>query len=137
MRTTHWVAGAFPGKEARGNTGERVERVLDLTAIHMIGVRLLDWDGDGELEIACGSHGRQFCNAGGVDDCSLQVMKLDGTPLYWYHWLDGTLAMPLAVADLDGDGQDGLVVGVGRPGGTEGRFSLAADSHLRLFIFGL
>jgi hypothetical protein len=40
----------------------------------------------------------------------------------------------VAVADLDGDGRQEVVVGVGKPGGTEGRWSLAEGSAMRLYV---
>lgn len=102
----------------------------------MVGVQVLDWDGDGQLEIACGSHGRDLFNREGAAACSFFVMKLDGTPLYRHDWPDDTACTPLAVIDYDGDGADEVLVGVGTHGGPEGRFSLAQGSTMKLCWMG-
>jgi len=101
----------------------------------MVGVRLLDWDGDGMPEIVCGSHGKGKWNPNGVDYAGIQVMRLDGTPLYWHRFVEGCAAGALAALPRPGAGAD-VVVGVGTYGGPEGRFSLAADAHQHLCIMG-
>lgn len=90
---------------------------------------LLDWDGDEADEIATGSL------EAGEDFCSLQIMEGDGTPLYWHGWSGQPLCVPLDVEDLDGDGREELLMGVGENLGGDGRYSLPEGEHMHLFIF--
>lgn len=89
---------------------------------------LLDWDGDGNTEIAVGSL------EAGTSACSLEVMGVDGSPLYWHGWEDQPLCWPLDAEDLDGDGSDELLLGVGRNLGDEGRYSLPDGAHMHLYV---
>ena len=100
----------------------------------MSGVLLADWDGDGEKEIVSGSNGRNATNKGGADQASLQLMKLDGTPLYWHIWDEHRLSIPLAVLETPAGDPDEIVVGVGAPNGPEGRFSLPRGAHMHLYV---
>jgi len=100
----------------------------------MAGVRLLDWDGDGELEIVTGSHGKNHCNPHGVETAGIQVMKLDGTPCYWHEWDRETLAGPLASFPSQNGRAAAVVVTVATPNGPQGRFSLAEGHQSQLFV---
>lgn len=135
----HWIGQNIRSRDSMflyGNRALEIEWAARMEGDMGAGgaVFLLDWDGDGEPEIVCGSMGKILHNEGGVAACSLQVMKLDGTPLYWHRWEGDTLCVPMTVADLDGDGQQEVVVGVGKPGGTEGRWSLAEGDAMRLYV---
>ncbi len=101
------------------------------------GAHHLDWDGDGRQEIICGSHGRGLFNPEGALECSLHMMKEDGEPVYWHRWRGETMCVPLAIGDLDGNGNQEVVVSVGTKGGPEGRFSLASGHHERIMVIGL
>lgn len=90
---------------------------------------LLDWDGDGTNEIATGSE------EAGDSFCSLQIMEVDGSPLYWHGWSGSPLCVPLDVEDLDGDGREELLMGVGENLGGDGRYSLPEGEHMHLFVF--
>jgi outer membrane protein assembly factor BamB len=90
---------------------------------------LLDWDGDGVDEIAAGSL------EAGQEVCSLQIMEEDGTPLYWHGWNGQPLCVPLDVTDLDDDGREELLMGVGKNLGGDGRYSLPEGEHMHLFVF--
>jgi hypothetical protein len=85
--------------------------------------RIGDWNGDGMPEIATGSlsetHDRQ---------CSLQIMDLNGTPLYWHRWSESVLC---TITDVD-DGQ--ILLGVGSNEGQEGRYSLSPGTRMMLHI---
>jgi hypothetical protein len=59
--------------------------------------------------------------------CSLQIMNLDGRPLYWHRWNGSPLCV---VSDSD---DTTLLVGVGRPEGDAGRYSLASGSTMDLY----
>lgn len=83
--------------------------------------RLIDWTGDGEPEIATGS-----ISETGDRQCSVQVMELDGTPLYWHRWGGSPLCV---ITDATADQ---LVLGVGRNEGSEGRYSLPAGQSMNL-----
>lgn len=84
---------------------------------------LIDWTGDGEPEIATGSISQT-----GDQQCSVQVMELDGTPLYWHRW-GGS---PLCV--LTDATKSKLVLGIGWNEGNEGRYSLPSGQHMNLVI---
>jgi hypothetical protein len=103
---------------------------------HINNPRLLDWDGDGRPEVVTGSLGRDRFNPEGAHGCSMQVMRLDGTPLYQHCWEGEDACGPLAVGDFDGDGRDEALVAVGTHGGPEGRFSLAEGHKMHLFLVG-
>jgi len=85
--------------------------------------RLIDWTGDGEPEIATGS-----ISETGDRQCSVQVMTLDGTPLYWHRWAGS----PLCV--LTDATADKLVLGIGWNEGSEGRYSLPSGQDMNLAI---
>lgn len=85
--------------------------------------KLIDWTGDGDPEIATGS-----ISETGDRQCSVQVMKLDGTPLYWHRWV----GYPLCVLTDATAGK--LVLGVGWNEGSEGRYSLPSGQHMNLLI---
>jgi hypothetical protein len=84
---------------------------------------LIDWTGDGDPEIATGS-----LSETGDQQCSVQVMELDGTPLYWHRW-GGS---PLCV--LTDATADQLVLGVGWNEGSEGRYSLPTGQSMNLLF---
>ena len=84
---------------------------------------LIDWTGDGEPEIATGS-----ISETGDRQCSVQVMELDGTPLYWHRW-GGS---PLCV--LTDATKNKLVLGIGWNEGSEGRYSLPSGQQMNLVI---
>ncbi len=83
--------------------------------------KLLDWTGDGTPEIATGS----ITNANDTQ-CSLQVMTLDGDPLYWHRWN----GFPLCI--LTDAQEDKLLLGVGWNEGNEGRYSLPSGMSTNL-----
>lgn len=81
-----------------------------------------DWNQDGVSEIATGSLSERF-----DQQCSLQIMNLDGRPLYWHRWNGSPLCV---VSDSD---DTTLLVGVGRPEGDAGRYSLGSGSTMDLY----
>ncbi|HHP7239295.1 FG-GAP-like repeat-containing protein [Longibacter sp.] len=85
--------------------------------------RLIDWDEDGQLEIATGS-----ISETGDKQCSLQVMEIDGAPLYWHRWNDYRLCV---ITDAT---EEALLVGVGWNEGSEGRYSLPDGVPMNLFV---
>ncbi|MCS3826462.1 hypothetical protein GGP85_001915 [Salinibacter ruber] len=85
--------------------------------------KLLDWTGDGTPEIATGS----ITNTNDTQ-CSLQVMTLDGDPLYWHRWN----GYPLCI--LTDAHEEKLLLGVGWNEGSEGRYSLRSGTSMNLFI---
>ncbi|MFB6271728.1 MAG: FG-GAP repeat domain-containing protein [Salinibacter sp.] len=82
---------------------------------------LIDWTGDGDPEIATGS-----ISETGDQQCSVQVMELDGTPLYWHRWGGSPLCV---ITDAT---KNKLVLGVGRNEGSQGRYSLPAGQSINL-----
>lgn len=76
----------------------------------MIGTVLLDWDGDGVEEIAVGS------TEAGTEACSLQIMEIDGDPIYWHLLRKETLCLVRGAEDIDGDGEDELLFIAGKKG---------------------
>lgn len=93
-----------------------------------------DWDGDGHDEIIVGGAGKERYDPDAVEECSLAILDRDGSPLYWQRWTDASLCKPLAVADLDADGAEELLVSVGENDGPEGRFSLPEGTEQHLFV---
>jgi outer membrane protein assembly factor BamB len=89
----------------------------------------LDWDGDGEDEIAVGSI------EAGDQACSLQVMEKGGTPIYWHFLKDQPLCVPTDSKDIDSDGSDELVLMAGKNRGGNGRNSVLQGADAHLFIF--
>lgn len=85
--------------------------------------RLIDWDNDGHLEIATGSISETHDT-----QCSLQVMEVDGRPLYWHRWNDYRLCI------LTDASEEKLLLGVGWNEGPEGRYSLPAGVPMNLFV---
>ncbi|MCS3938735.1 hypothetical protein GGP84_001361 [Salinibacter ruber] len=85
--------------------------------------KLLDWTGDGTPEIATGS-----ITSTNDTQCSLQVMTLDGDPLYWHRWN----GFPLCI--LTDAHADKLLLGVGWNEGSEGRYSLPRGMSTNLII---
>lgn len=85
--------------------------------------KIIDWTGDGESEIATGS-----ISETGDRQCSVQVMEMDGTPLYWHRW-GGS---PLCV--LTDATENKLVLGIGWNEGSEGRFSLPQNQEMNLVL---
>jgi len=85
--------------------------------------KLIDWTGDGEPEIATGS-----ISETGDHQCSVQVMELDGTPLYWHRWGGSPLCV---LTDVN---TNKLVLGVGWSEGNEGRFSLPNGQSMNLVL---
>lgn len=100
----------------------------------MTGAMLYDWDGDGEDEIVTGSIGYNVLNPVAPERASLQVMKQDGTPLYWHLWNGASLRPILDRGDVDGDGREESIVSVGAHGGPGGRFSLREGSHEHVLV---
>jgi len=91
--------------------------------------KILDWDGDGIREIATGS-----VSAGMDRQCSLQIMDLDGSPLYWHRWNGPQFCWILDSQDFDRDDKEELLLGTGSNGGPEGRWSLAEGAQMNLFL---
>jgi hypothetical protein len=87
--------------------------------------RLIDWDDDGEVEIATGS-----ISETGDEQCSLQIMEVDGRPLYWHRWNDYRLCVVTDATETT------LLLGVGWNEGPEGRYSLPEGVPMNVFIIG-
>lgn len=85
--------------------------------------RLIDWTGDGNPEIATGS----LSETGGRQ-CSLQIMRLDGSPIYWHRWR----GFPLCV--LTDTYEDKIVLGAGLNEGDQGRYSVPSGHSMHLFL---
>ena len=92
----------------------------DATMLHPA---LVDWDGDQTPEIATGS-----LSETGDRQCSVQIMELDGTPLYWHRWGGSPLCV---ITDATADK---LVLGIGWNEGNEGRYSLPTGQKMNLVI---
>jgi len=91
--------------------------------------RVLDWDRDGEYEIATGSV------AAGMDhQCSIQIMELDGSPLYWHRWNGPQICWIMETKELAPSESSSLLLGTGSNGGKSGRWSLPTGGHMNLFV---
>jgi hypothetical protein len=97
----------------------------------------VDWDGDGREEIVTGSIGRDVHNRTGAEHCSFQIIRQDGSPLYWHRFEGYTQCTPLAIGDIDRDGRPEILVSIGDHDGPEGRWSLPQDSEEHLLIIGV
>ena len=111
----------------RGN-GFAVDRPLRLPTRYAMQVALADLDGDGRKEVifSGGNQVRIFWNRGGritPDECT--VLPVEGT---WTMFAEG--AARIAVADVDGDGRNELLIAAQR--GVEIRFPDALEQVRQL-----
>ncbi len=97
----------------------------------------VDWDGDGREEIVTGSVGRDVHNEEGAEDCSFQITRQDGSPVYWHRWEGYTVCWPLIIDDIDGDGRPEAVLSIGDHDGPEGRWSLPEGGEEHIVVVGV
>ncbi len=97
-----------------------------------LGLRLMDWTGDGMPEIVAGSFGRQRSNERSKAEVTLSVMTAEGSPVYQARWPNRGLCSLLDTRVVDGHPE--VLSLVGSKDGPEGRFSLAEGSHNELYI---
>ncbi|MGM0582461.1 MAG: hypothetical protein ACQETL_17415 [Bacteroidota bacterium] len=96
--------------------------------VNIQNAKLIDWNSDGYKDIAMGSINE--------DDygCSLQIMEVDGTPLYWHRWSSCKISVVTDVIDSNNDTNESVLVAVGVNEGNQGRFSLSNGHQMNLFI---